>query len=135
VSAYAWAQFPYDNLCTPVEPTGINYAATYLNVNLTLVEGEPLQTITVTQATEMLFCPQSWREVSGLSFPPTKRIQPDDRKYMSDSQETLTSIYGWTALVYLVLFLLGLFGGAVVDYFVSQTIHASRSPVLASLTP
>eukprot|EP00977_Amphora_coffeiformis_P030428 scaffold46958_cov199-Amphora_coffeaeformis.AAC.1 len=39
LSAYAWAQFPYDNLCIPEEPSVENFAGSFANVNLPLVDG------------------------------------------------------------------------------------------------
>ena len=118
VSAYAWAQFPFDNLCDPVEYNGPDVSGVYSNVRL-LNEVDVIPEVTVTQATPSLFCSQSWREVAGFTFPPTSRIQPDDRRWMTDSQETLTDTYGWTAVVVIVSFVLYYFGSAIVKFMMS----------------
>ena len=40
---------------------------------------------------------------SARVFPPLPRFQPEDTKWMSESQEKLTSLYGWTSVVVLLL--------------------------------
>ena len=113
VAAYAWAQFPYDNVCDPVNATAVtpgNYSV--------IVDGLPAN-ITVEQTTAVEYCSQSWREVSGLSFPPTERIQPEGLRWMSDSQETLSNIYGWTAVGIVAGFIVVFFGDAIMAFFMS----------------
>lgn len=70
-----------------------------------------------------IHCPQSWREVEGLSFPPTPRIQPDGKSWMGragdETHEKLVSLYGWTSMIYLILFLLVMFGSASWTFFMS----------------
>ena len=131
LSAYAWAQFPYDNLCVPKGAQTENPERFFTNVNLTLVsKSEPFNT-TVTDPIDYVYCPQSWREVDGISFPPTPRIQPDDREWMArdgdESTERLIMMYGITSLIYLIVFLLVLFGGATWTFFKSF-VRGTYSP-------
>lgn len=117
VSAYTWAQFPYDNVCDPDTPIFTNAAREYFNVQF--ANSSTADVVTVSQDTPVVACSQSWREVSGFSFPPTKRIQPVGLSWMSDSQETLTSVYGWTAVALLVGFLVFFFGSSTINFLLS----------------
>jgi hypothetical protein len=61
VSSYAWAQFPYDNVCDPGEPVD-GFSGKYTNVtdgNDKLVSGDGI--VEVTQDTNVLYCDQSFR--------------------------------------------------------------------------
>lgn len=118
VSSYVFAQFPYDNLCDPNDPQS-GYSGVYTNV----LNGEdiPLQSITVEQDTNSVFCEQSWRGYVGFSFPPTPRIQtndpswlatPDesDLTWMTPQQERITFVYGWLSVAVSMAFIIALFG-------------------------
>jgi hypothetical protein len=67
VSAYVFAQFPYDNLCDPTNDATTGFSGVYTDVENGAGEpvldwqGMPLQSITVQQDTNSLFCEQSWR--------------------------------------------------------------------------
>jgi hypothetical protein len=117
VSAYAWAQFPYDNLCDIEEYKGRARSGTYTNV--TMLNKTVVSEIVVEQTAPVLYCSQSWRNVRGLSFPPTSRIQPDGKVWMSDSQERLTDMYGYSALAILIGFIVFFFGHAIKQYILS----------------
>lgn len=123
LSAYAWAQFPYDNLCVPEETSGEDFSGSFTNVSLPLVDDADPFNVTVSSSTQFVFCAQSWREVSGLSFPPTPRIQPEGKNWMARegdmTKERLISLYGWTALVYLVVYLVVMFGTSSWLFFMS----------------
>lgn len=102
--AYTMAQYPYDNLCNPVEKDGIDRSGVYLNVG-TLYAAKPTEHVTVTYPDAVVFCQQNWRNMDALfNFPPTSKIQPDDRKWMTEDQEFLADLYGWTAFVYVLGF-------------------------------
>jgi hypothetical protein len=70
-----------------------------------LLSGEIIP-VTVERDESVVFCNQNWRDYSGIFFPPTSRIQPDENRWMNGSQEDLTDVYGWTALAVLVGFIL-----------------------------
>lgn len=129
ISAYQWAGFPYDNLCRKDEPqTGAE--GTYEGVSL--ANGGVLEDpITVENDEFFKFCRQSWRGFDRLPFPPTARQQPDDTYWMTDSQETLTGLYGYTAVVFLASYLFFFFGAAGFDYFLSwfRGVYKSKGTV------
>jgi hypothetical protein len=117
VSAYAWAQFPYDNVCDPDNPV-YRAPATYVNV-LVPPEETNLRYISVSQDTEVVFCPQSWRAYDGFAFPPTARLQPEGQRWMRGTQEALVNLYGWTACVVVALFVVFFFGSAIINFLMS----------------
>ncbi|KAL7559500.1 hypothetical protein ACA910_010314 [Epithemia clementina (nom. ined.)] len=117
VSAYMWAQYPYDNVCEPANDPSFGHAKDYLNVQV--LNGTRIDRITVTQDTDFRYCGQSWLETDVFPFPPTSRLESEDLKYMSDSQRKLVDFYGWTAFVILVLYIILAFGTGVMDWFVS----------------
>jgi hypothetical protein len=113
ISAYAWAQFPYDNICDPSEETIVrtgNYSGTALN-------GTAIAYVEVEQSTTVEYCSQRWNNFDGFVFPPTSRVQPAGKQWMNDSQETLTDTYGYTALAMLIGFIIIFFGSAIVVSF------------------
>ena len=58
VSAYAYAQFPYDNICDPIEATDFDFSGIYNVVN---GNDEPLGEVEVTQKENVVYCDQSFR--------------------------------------------------------------------------
>lgn len=80
VNAYAWAQYPYDNVCEPVNNTSWGHARDYLNVQV--LNGTRIDRITVTKDDDVQFCSQSWVEAEGFPFPPTSKLESD----VSDSK-------------------------------------------------
>jgi hypothetical protein len=116
ISAYAWAQFPYDNVCDSQNQTYVK-PQTYV-VTQTL-KGKPFQrNITVDEQFEVEFCRQNWQNALGGFFPPTPRMQ-GDLKWMSGSQPLLATIYGWTGCIVAVLFVLFWFGRTIVNTVMS----------------
>ena len=115
VSSYAWAQFPYDNICIPDDPIS-GVAGTYDDV---MILNGTTTTITVNEDDAARFCSQHWRSYSGVAFPASPRWQENGLKWMTPDQETLVSLYGWSSLVVLVVFILTVFGGTMVRYCLS----------------
>jgi hypothetical protein len=115
ISAYTFAGFPYDNLCRLDNPTR-GVAGLYQDVVL----GNGTTTdIDVTIDEEFKFCGQGWRYFQGWTFPPTDRSQPAGARWMSDSQEELTRVYGWTAVAFVVGYVTIFFGGSIAKYLKS----------------
>lgn len=50
---------------------------------------------------EYTYCAQNFW--AARIFPPLPRFQPEGAEWMSESQETLTSVYGWTSVVILLV--------------------------------
>ena len=110
ISAYAFAGFPYDNLCLPDdETTGADRTYTVSNATFT--------TIDVTDPRYFVFCEQRWSSFTGLPFPPTSASQPANISWMSDSQETMTTLYGWTAVAFLVGFVVLVVWSGMTSYW------------------
>jgi len=116
ISAYAWAGFPYDNVCSPDNPITYNGPAGPINVEF---GNGTMGSITLGQNSTFVFCDQRWRGFDGFLFPPTANKQPDGARWMTDSQETLTNIYGYTSLAFLVGFIILFFGNAIKNYIKS----------------
>lgn len=93
------------------------FAGTFSDVELR--SGETIDEVIVTQDTPVVPCSQSWRQVDGLVFPPTKRWQPDGLQWMSNSQELLTTIYGWSSVGVLIAFFVYYFGSATLNFLLS----------------
>ena len=115
VSSYAWAQFPYDNICLPDDPIS-GVAGVYENVRI--LNGT-VTTINVVEDEAARYCNQQWRAYSGIAFPAGPRWQENGLKWMTPNQETLTTLYGWTSVVVLVVFVVAVFGGTMVKYTLS----------------
>lgn len=115
INAYVWAGFPYSNLCETDNPrTGA--AGTYTDAILGNGERRS-EDIVVEQDPFVVFCDQSWRIFEGaLKFPPTGQQQPESGRWMTESQATLSSIFGVTSAIYVGGYIALLFGGAIVKY-------------------
>jgi len=142
VSAYAWMQFPYDNLCDPDQPTQVrtgDYVSKTSDGSTTVTRVE--------QSTAMVFCHQSWIRLDGFPFPPTSRLQPPGKTWMRGSQDTLTNVYGWFSVGALVGFIIYFFGAAIARFFTSwfrgvytptgqnQHIDFSSNPEITAYVP
>lgn len=114
ISAYVWAGFPYDNVCEPIPAKNA-----FTGLDVTPAELATLADVNLVQDNEVQFCNQNWAGFDGLPFPPTARSQPNDLKWMTDEQETLANISGYTALASLTVFLLVFFGGTTLSYLFS----------------
>lgn len=115
VSSFAWAQFPYDNLCDPEEPTGSNFTGAW---TVTLLTGE-VTDIGVIEPEPAVFCNQNWRDYDGFPFPATSRLQDGRLDWMTESQVTLTDVYGISTVVLLAIFVAAVFGGTLLNFLVS----------------
>jgi hypothetical protein len=77
MNAYWWSGYPYDNVCENNNEEGDDDSSAYK------------------------YCNQNFY-ASGV-FPPLPRFQPEDGKWMTESQEIVTSLYGWTSIVVIVV--------------------------------
>jgi hypothetical protein len=125
ISAYAYAGFPYDNLCLNPESPSSGAARTYYNV-LDL-DNKPHDPISVSRDDVFVYCRQNWRHFNGFIFPPTSKIQGRERQWMTPSQERLTNLYGWSSVVAVVIyFFLFLFRGT--SSFILSWFRGTYSP-------
>mmetsp|Transcript_12868 Transcript_12868/g.19940 ORF Transcript_12868/g.19940 Transcript_12868/m.19940 type:complete len:954 (+) Transcript_12868:123-2984(+) len=113
IASYAFAQFPYDQVCDP--PAGTEdhgLSGTYENVRF-LSNGTSAN-IYVKQDTNVIYCDQGeWKLGRGfLGFPavPSVLQSDDEPAWMTSGQEQLSKIYGWSTVVLLSVFVVTIFG-------------------------
>jgi len=141
-SAYAWAQFPYDNLCDPENAeSGADGNYSYVDTDGNIAQQE------VTQPTPVVYCDQNWLNWTGVPFPPTSEVQYEGLTWMRGTQERLTDIYGWSSLAALVAFIVIFFGNSITRFLLSwfrgvlapesqnQYIDFSSNPDMVGFVP
>jgi hypothetical protein len=75
--------------------------------------------VAVAKDTNVVFCRQSWYSQDGFSFPAVPSVlQSQGLRWMTESQETLCRLYGWSSVVVLIFFVLILFGGSLTGFIV-----------------
>lgn len=99
MSSYYWSGFPYDNICAN-ESTDQSYNGTYKVTsfdNSTAVD----EIVTYTIGTDdYRFCLQDFLSPGrdGSSFPFIPANQPEGEEWMTTDQESITTIFGWSAV-------------------------------------
>ena len=112
MSSYYWAGFPFDNLCLvgPLEGAG---------------DGTPMQmdgfVEEVNHEFEYEYCRQNFFGKGGI-FPFVGKIKKGGAPWMTDDQEVVTTIFGWTSVVFCAAVLLKFVVGWVRVY---QALHSS----------
>ena len=111
-SSYAFAEFPYDNLCeADDEGLGQNQ-----NITVELSDGTNGTIEVIGEDSPARFCEQNYLRLPGFIFPATPNKQPENGVWMTDSQERITLIYGWTSVAALIAFFVVGFGGIVMNF-------------------
>lgn len=100
VSGYYWSGFPFDNLCKNDDAISKEYLG---NHTIKTSDGTMIQQNIDSDTESFRYCHQDLLRYTTLSFPALSRWQSED--WMSDDQETVVNIYGWTSLVVLVIVL------------------------------
>jgi hypothetical protein len=86
--------------------------------NVTFLNGT-VADVTVAKDTNVVFCRQNWYSQDGFSFPALPNVlQGQGLRWMSESQEKLCQLFGWTSVVVLVFFVLILFGASLTRFIV-----------------
>ena len=106
MSSYYWAGFPFDNLCAqdlPVPQTWVgNWTHGAVDAPLEIQEGD----------IAYKHCPQDLFRYKGEdTFPFVSSKQKEGSEWMTEDQETLTDIYGWTVVGVMSYTLLGFIWG------------------------
>ena len=114
--AYAYVRAPYTMLCS-CQKNGIDGCFTQEAVfnNVQLNNDESIEELTVNANGGYFFCNQ---DVDWGDFPPLPKLQRN-QIWMTDSQVRLTSLYGWTCLILLILYLVMAFGTLVMKAGIS----------------
>jgi len=92
MSSYYWSAFPFDNLCITDSTVDASIAGSYEFRNETEVlrVGDPIY-----KPCRQDFFRYRWDE---LSFPFIASNQPEDAEWMTDDQQLLSDVFGWTAV-------------------------------------
>jgi hypothetical protein len=117
VSAYTWSGFPYDNLCKDPEPLNEVYVGDWelmvLGQDTTILGFELYSIPNITEeftipanSEAYRFCNQDLRVNQEKSFPALPSFQKKGFEWMTDDQELVTLVYGWTTVAVVALVLL-----------------------------
>ena len=74
---------------------------------------------TVSHDPFVAFCNQRWSSFDGFLFPPRSGVQPEGKEWMTDDQERLVNVYGWTAFCLLIGFIVLFFGTSIRNFVLS----------------
>lgn len=91
MSAYWWSGYPYDSVCESDSESDSESEGGYS------------------------YCNQNF--FGSRIFLPLPRFQPEGAKWMTESQETLTSLYGWTSVVVMVIAFYAFIRNNVIPFF------------------
>ena len=123
-SSYYWSGFPFDNLCKNDETTTAEQSKSYTipvypeasaaavllgNVNqTTLEEPEYYENFTIASgAYTFRYCLQDFLRTKGRqTYPFVAEFQEEGQEWMTEEQETVTTIYGWSSFGFFCLFCL-----------------------------
>jgi hypothetical protein len=120
ISAYTWSGFPYDNLCKDSEPLDADQYANDWELTVegknTTVLGFTLYSVpdimeefTISANSETYrFCNQDLRMNQEKSFPAIPSFQTEGYEWMTDDQERVTLVYGWTTVAVVALAVLAI---------------------------
>ena len=161
VSSYLWSGFPYDNIC--VDDTSELHPGYYAmdgiwNMNIpgsetklfgfTVYKGpNAIYSFPINEGgTVYKYCNQDLRSYSGRSFPPLPKFQPEGSEWMTDDQESILQIFGWTSVAILGTILLryfavwkdrfvGIFQGAYTPRGEDMGIPYSKNKAIESYIP
>jgi hypothetical protein len=97
VSSYFWSGFPFDNLCSNEDDlVDSSYYGTW---NITTFTLGRTFTVTVDSSDYTFrYCLQDLYRTSGRNFPALPQFQPAGSDWMTDDQEKVTTLYGWTSV-------------------------------------
>lgn len=98
MSSYFWASFPFDNLCTTNETVGNTVAGDWIVQPLN--GGQP-QIVALTSSDQLFqYCLQDFFRfpVDVPHFPFVSKYQPAGLEWMTEPQQTVSNIYGWSSL-------------------------------------
>lgn len=124
MASYSIAQYPFDNACLDLESSSIEYVGTY--TVQTLKNGTDSFEVTVeNNSPSYKFCDQNIMRYSNISFPAFPRYQPEGKEWMTDSQEDLSTFFGWITIFILSTFSITVF---------ARLLRVCVSPLIFKMT-
>lgn len=119
-SSYYWSGFPFDNLCkNENEQVSANYVGNHTvpvfaeQTIVDLLNGTVPTRVASYEHVAILpgdptyrYCLQDYMRSRGRqTFPFVAQFQPEGEEWMEDEQETVTTIYGWTAFGFFLAYI------------------------------
>ena len=124
LSSYYWSGFPFDNLCenegeqVPAHYVGIqrvpvfkeeevNLASSVVSeawrpTNVSIVNHHIEMFTIAPNSTTYVYCNQNYFASGRFTFPFIPYWQLEGKEWMTEEQEQVTTIYGWTAAAFIV---------------------------------
>jgi hypothetical protein len=142
LSSYYWSAFPFDNLCAGNTTVNETYAGSWIVTPV----GTPTKTnssggdyATQVDAADLIyqFCLQDFfRFPRGeYRFPFIPEFQPEGLEWMTSEQESVTRIYGWSALILSFLVVLVFIKDSYDPTGKDQGLNFSEVPSISSYVP
>jgi len=99
ISSYYWSGFPYDNLCENDAAVPAEYVGDFVVQPLS---GNATDTMIAADDRSFRYCNQNFidpgQRGDGPSFPFIAANQPSGARWMTEEQEIITNIYGWSSV-------------------------------------
>lgn len=142
LSSYYWSAYPFDNLCM----VGSSEIISEENLTLTPLDGSKPFTYTFEGTQYYRYCVQDFFRAEEKNFPFVPENQPEGDRWMTEEQELVTSIYGWSCVGVLGLVVFsflwrsivsvrGLFVGTYSSRGDDQGIAFSEVPSISAYVP
>jgi hypothetical protein len=110
LSSYYWSAFPFDNLCSNEVSQAPSFSGSWL---VSPSGGEAVELTLDEDDASFRYCLQDFFRFSrdDRSFPFVSKYQLEGQEWMTDDQETVTDVYGWSAVAVLGIVLLSFLWG------------------------
>jgi hypothetical protein len=148
MSSYYWAGFPFDNLCLITDKElNATYTGTW---KVTPFGSNDVLDVSMSEPAVYKYCLQDFfrfpKEERAFPFPFIPKMQSDGQEWMTEDQELVSKIFGWSSVVVLVLVLIrfiynwydafmGYFRGTYEVRGKDQGINFSDVPSISSYVP
>lgn len=123
VSAYDWALFKFDRICYGQDET--NFASGNYSVIKYFTDSSSssaAETISVTNPNSYRVCNSQGDCCQQIKFRfppiPSRAQLSSEFRWMTNEQEDLSTIYGYTSLAVLIAFVVFAFGGSIINFIV-----------------
>lgn len=142
VSAFYWSGFPFDNLCK-----NDTVSSTYIGDWAVDIAGGGTTSVSITDSSESFrYCLQDYLRYGNRTFPALSAWQPEGGEWMTEDQEFVVDIYGWSSLGVLAIVIVFFFSLIYTTIRASfavghehrgedQGIHFSNVPSISAFVP